>query len=102
MSQAKGTSTVKNAKELRVKESDRIKSVVNNLDLCGIKYNEFDDGYEVIGGTLSKAKIDSHGDHRIAMSFSIAGLLCGMDINDTDCILTSFPNFEDLLNELKK
>jgi len=102
MSQAKGTSVVKNAKELRVKESDRIKSVVNNLDLCGIKYNEFEDGYEVIGGTLRKAKIDSHGDHRIAMSFSIAGLLCGMDINDTDCILTSFPNFEDLLNELKK
>jgi len=102
MSQAKGISIVKNAKELRVKESDRIKSVVNNLDLCGIKYNEFEDGYEVIGGTLSKAKIDSHGDHRIAMSFSVAGLLCGMDINDTDCILTSFPNFEDLLNELKK
>jgi len=102
MSQAKGTSLVKNAKELRVKESDRIKSVVNNLDLCGIKYNEFDDGYEVIGGSLKKAKIDSNGDHRIAMSFSIAGLLCGMDINDTDCILTSFPNFEELLKELEK
>jgi len=101
MSQASGTSVVKNAKELRVKESDRIKSVVNNLDLCGIKFNEFEDGYEVIGGKLKKAKIDSNGDHRIAMSFSIAGLLCGMNINDTDCILTSFPNFEDILNSLK-
>ena len=102
MSQANGTSTIKNAHELRVKESDRIKSVVNNLDLCGVKYNEFEDGYEVIGSKLSYAKIDSHGDHRIAMSFAIAGLLCGMDINDTDCILTSFPNFEDLLKELKQ
>ena len=102
MSCAKGTSTVKNAKELRVKESDRIKAVVNNLELCGIKYNEFEDGYDVIGSKITKAKIDSHGDHRIAMSFAIAGLLCGMDINDTDCILTSFPNFETILDELKK
>jgi len=102
MSQAKGTSKIMNAKELRVKESDRIKSVVNNLDLCGISYNEFDDGYEVIGGCLKKAKIDSCGDHRIAMSFAIGGLLCGMDINDTDCILTSFPNFENILDDLKK
>ena len=102
MSQAKGTSVVKNAKELRVKESDRIKSVVSNLEVCGIKYNEFEDGYEVIGSQLNKAKIDSNGDHRIAMSFAIGGLLCGMDINDTDCILTSFPNFVEILEELKK
>ncbi len=101
MSCAKGVSVVKNAKELRVKESDRIKSVVTNLALCGIKYNEFIDGYEVIGGKLNSAVIDSCGDHRIAMSFSIAGLLCGMDIKDTDCILTSFPNFENLLDKLK-
>jgi len=101
MSQANGTSVIKNAKELRVKESDRIKSVVNNLDLCGIDYNEFEDGYEVIGSKLQRAKIDSNGDHRIAMSFAIGGLLCGMDINDTDCILTSFPNFEDILNKLR-
>ena len=101
MSIAKGSSVVKNAQELRVKESDRIKSVVNNLELCGIEFNEFEDGYEVIGGSLKKAKIDSCGDHRIAMSFAIGGLLCGMDINDTDCILTSFPNFEDLLQTLK-
>jgi len=102
MSNAKGKSVVKNAKELRVKESDRIKSVVNNLDLCGIKYNEFEDGYEVFGSKLTKAKIDSNGDHRIAMSFAIGGLLCGMDINDTDCILTSFPNFENILEQLKQ
>lgn len=100
MSLAKGKSTVKNAEELRVKESDRIKSVVTNLEKCGVEYTEFEDGYEIIGGTINKATIDSHGDHRIAMSFAIAGLNSDMDINDVDCILTSFPNFKEILDSL--
>jgi len=102
MACAKGISKVSNAKELRVKESDRISSVVNNLKLCNIDFNEFDDGYEVIGGSLQKASIDSHGDHRIAMSFAIAGLKCGMEIKDIECIQTSFPNFFDILDDLRK
>ncbi|WP_044416382.1 3-phosphoshikimate 1-carboxyvinyltransferase [Halarcobacter anaerophilus] len=101
MSLAKGTSVVKNAKELRVKESDRIKSVVTNLEKCGVNFTEFEDGYEITGGSLKRATIDSHGDHRIAMSFSIAGLICGMDIQDVDCILTSFPNFKAILESLR-
>jgi len=102
MSIANGKSIVKNAKELRVKESDRISVVVNNLKLCGISYTENEDGYEINGNeTLSKATVNSHGDHRIAMSFAIAGLLCGMDIEDTQCIETSFPNFNEILNSLK-
>jgi len=100
MSLAKGKSTVKNAQELRVKESDRIKSVVTNLEKCGVTYTEFEDGYEIIGGEINKATIDSHGDHRIAMSFAIAGLVSNMQINDTDCILTSFPNFKEILDSL--
>ena len=96
MSLAKGKSIVRNAKELRVKESDRISAVINNLKLCGVKCSEFEDGYEIEGGTLNKATIDSHGDHRIAMSFSIAGLVCGMEIQDVECINTSFPNFKEL------
>lgn len=100
MSFAKGKSLVKNAKELRVKESDRISSVVNNLKLCGIKFNEFEDGYEIFGSKLSKAKINSYGDHRIAMSFAIAGLVCDMDIDDTECINSSFPNFKEILDSL--
>ncbi|RXJ57703.1 3-phosphoshikimate 1-carboxyvinyltransferase [Candidatus Marinarcus aquaticus] len=100
MSLAKGNSKVSNAEELRVKESDRIASVVNNLKMCGVKYTEYPDGYEIIGGTMSQATIDSHGDHRIAMSFAIAGLHCGMHIEDTACIQTSFPNFTDILNSL--
>ncbi len=102
MSIANGKSIVKNAKELRVKESDRISAVVNSLALCGVEFSEAEDGYEINGNaTLNKATIDSHGDHRIAMSFAIAGLLCGMDVEDTQCIETSFPNFVEILNSLK-
>lgn len=96
MSLAKGTSVVRNAKELRVKESDRISAVINNLKLCGVKCSEFEDGYEIEGGVMTKATINSAGDHRIAMSFSIAGLVCGMEVEDVECINTSFPNFKEL------
>jgi len=102
MSLANGKSLVKNAEELRVKESDRIKSVVSNLEKCGVNYTEFEDGYEITGSEIKKATIDSHGDHRIAMSFAIAGLNCGMEINDTECIDTSFPNFKEILDSLYK
>jgi 3-phosphoshikimate 1-carboxyvinyltransferase len=102
MSIASGSSTVKNAEELRVKESDRITAVVDSLLLCGIDVKESKDGYIIQGdGILNKATINSHGDHRIAMSFAIAGLLCGMDIEDTQCIETSFPNFIDIMNSLR-
>lgn len=97
---ASGKSIVKNAEELRVKESDRISSVVKNLQKCGIEVDEFHDGYEVTGGVLQKAVINSFGDHRIAMSFAIAGLKCGMEIEDIECINTSFPNFLDLLSQI--
>jgi 3-phosphoshikimate 1-carboxyvinyltransferase len=103
MSMANGKSLVKNAQELRVKESDRIKSVIENLKLCGVKCVEYKDGYLIEGrATLKKAIINSKGDHRIAMSFAIAGLLCDMDIEDTACIDTSFPNFMEILNKLTK
>ena len=102
MSLAKGTSKVSNAKELRVKESDRISAVVNNLKLCGVDYKEYEDGYEINGGEIKKATINSSGDHRIAMSFAIAGLNSDMEIEDTQCIDTSFPNFKEILDSLYK
>ncbi len=102
MSIANGKSVVKNAKELRVKESDRITAVIDNLKLCGVGYIEYDDGYLIEGNaTLQKATINSQGDHRIAMSFAIAGLLCGMEVEDIQCIETSFPNFNEILDSLK-
>jgi len=100
MAVANGTSRVKNAKELRVKESDRISTVLEGLNSCNIKTIEHEDGYEVVGRELSSATINSYGDHRIAMSFAIAGVRCGMKINDIACIDTSFPNFFDILSQI--
>ncbi len=101
MAVAEGTSIVKNAEELRVKESDRITTVVDNLKICGIDSKEHEDGYEVVGGTfVGDGVVDSHGDHRIAMSFAIAGLLCNVKVKDTACINTSFPNFISLLKTI--
>jgi len=100
---ADGESIIKNAEELRVKESDRIATTVNNLNLCGVQTKEFDDGFSVIGTSkLQKAHINSYGDHRIAMSFAIAGLNCGMEIEDIDCINTSFPNFFEILQKFTR
>jgi 3-phosphoshikimate 1-carboxyvinyltransferase len=102
MACADGVSIVKNAEELRVKESDRISTVVDGLNACGIATTEYEDGYTVTGGTLTSATVDSDGDHRIAMSFIIAGLRCGMEVTDLDCINTSFPNFFELLQRITK
>ncbi len=99
---AKGESVVKNASELRVKESDRIKTVVDNLEKCGIKTTEFEDGYTVFGGSLKSGVIESFGDHRIAMSFAVAGLKCGMMVEDIACIKTSFPNFVEILEKFSE
>ena len=97
---ASGKSVVKNAKELRVKESDRISSVVTNLKKCGLHVDEFEDGYEVVGGDFQEATVDSYGDHRVAMSFAIAGLKAPIHISDTECIQTSFPNFIEILSQI--
>ncbi|RLA70270.1 MAG: 3-phosphoshikimate 1-carboxyvinyltransferase [Epsilonproteobacteria bacterium] len=102
MACAEGTSIIKNAEELRVKESDRISTVVENLRHCAIEVDEFEDGYAVKGGELMPAVVESYGDHRIAMSFIIAGLRCGMKVEDIECINTSFPNFFELLGEITK
>ncbi len=97
---ADGVCVLENAQELRVKESDRIKAVVSNLQKCGIRAKELETGFEIEGGKVQAAKIQSFGDHRIAMSFAILGLLCGVEIDDYDCINTSFPNFLSILENL--
>jgi 3-phosphoshikimate 1-carboxyvinyltransferase len=102
MACAEGESLIKNAEELRVKESDRISTVVEGLRASNIEVHEYKDGYKVVGGELKSAKVDSDGDHRIAMSFIIAGLRCGMEVSDLDCINTSFPNFFELLQKITK
>ncbi len=100
MALAEGKSVVKNAKELRVKESDRISTVLEGLTKCGVETIEHKDGYEIIGSSLKSSTINSYGDHRVAMSFAIAGVNCGMKIEDIECIDTSFPNFFDILSQI--
>lgn len=100
MACAEGESIVKNAEELRVKESDRISTVVQGLRASNIKVDEYKDGYKIVGGELKKSTVESDGDHRIAMSFIIAGLKCGMEVSDLECINTSFPNFFELLHKI--
>lgn len=97
---AKGKSEVYNAKELRVKESDRIHATITNLRVMGIRCEEFDDGFSVYGGELKRARVSSFGDHRIAMSFAIAQLACGGEIEDSECIDVSFPHFLTLLSQI--
>ena len=93
---ATGRTIIRNARELRVKETDRITTVVNNLRAMGAEIEEFEDGMEIQGGQpLHGAVIDSFGDHRIAMAFAIAGLFATGEtvIRNTDCVNTSYPGF---------
>jgi 3-phosphoshikimate 1-carboxyvinyltransferase len=94
---------IRDAQELRVKESDRIALVAANLRAMGAEVEEFDDGLDVPGGqTLHGATIDSGGDHRIAMAFSIAALRAEGDtlIRGAESVAISFPEFFDLLDRV--
>ena len=95
---------VRDARELRVKESDRIASVVTNLRKMGADVEEFDDGFRVARSRLTGADVDSFGDHRIAMAFAVAGLLADGEttINGAECVDVSFPGFFDVLAEVTR
>lgn len=100
---ATGTTNIRNAAELRVKESDRISTTVGNLRAMGAMVEEFEDGFAVTGGTpLHGATMDSYGDHRIAMSFLMAGLMADGETTLLHCenINTSYPSFEEHLTQL--
>ena len=94
---------IRDARELRVKESDRIALVAKNLRAMGAEVTEYDDGLDIPGGQqLHGAAIDSGGDHRIAMAFSIAGLRASGEtvIGDAEVASISFPEFYSLLDRL--
>ena len=95
---ASGDFSIRGAGELRSKESDRVATTVGLLRSFGIAVDEHDDGITVHGGRpLSPpARVDSHGDHRIGMSAAVlaAGAGASIEIDDSDCIATSFPGFE--------
>ena len=100
---AGGTTRIRDAAELRVKESDRIAAVAAELGKMGARITETPDGLEIQGGArLTGARVHSRGDHRMAMALAVAGLVADGPtvIEDADCIATSFPGFADLLNRL--
>ncbi|CAC9950571.1 3-phosphoshikimate 1-carboxyvinyltransferase (EC 2.5.1.19) [uncultured Gammaproteobacteria bacterium] len=99
---ATGETVLTDAKELRVKESDRIQVMADGLTILGVKNTVLEDGIKIQGGIFSKPSgtIESHHDHRISMSFAIASLRCehAIEINGVDNVKTSFPNFVALAN----
>ena len=93
---ADGTTVIRDARELKVKESDRITVMVDNLKRMGADIEGTEDGMIIHGGRpLYGATIDSHLDHRVAMSFAVAGTICDgtVDILNGDCVKISYPNF---------
>jgi 3-phosphoshikimate 1-carboxyvinyltransferase len=95
---AEGKTILNGAAELRVKESDRIMSIAKGLQSIGIETEIFADGMTVTGGKIQGGTIDSFGDHRVAMAFSMAGLIAHRKITINNCINvnTSFPGFVEL------
>ena len=102
-SQIDGGIEIRDAAELRAKESDRIATTAANLRAMGADVEEFEDGLRVAGPTpLRGALIDPRGDHRIAMAFSVAGLIAQgeTEIKDAECVAVSFPDFFELLESV--
>ena len=99
---AEGQTTLTGAKELRVKESDRIQVMADGLQILGVDAQPTEDGMVIQGGSIGTGVVESHGDHRIAMSFSIAGLRSSGPITINNCanVNTSFPEFKQLATHL--
>ncbi len=100
---AEGRTVVREARELRVKETDRIAAMATNLRAVGVTVTETEDGMEIEGAErIAGDSVESFGDHRIAMSMLVAGLAATgeISVNDTECIGTSFPTFFPLLERV--
>jgi 5-enolpyruvylshikimate-3-phosphate synthase len=96
---AEGETLVRGALELRVKESDRLAAMAQGLTVLGVENQLLDDGLWIRGGAaLGGGVIESHGDHRIAMAFAVAGLAARktIEIRDVANVATSFPGFLDI------
>lgn len=99
---ARGKTVLRGAQELRVKESDRLQAMADGLSALGIEVSLYPDGIDITGGAMGGGTIDSHGDHRIAMAFTVAGLRCRdpLIIQSCENVGTSFPGFVGLANEV--
>jgi 3-phosphoshikimate 1-carboxyvinyltransferase len=99
---ASGTTIIRQAAELRVKETDRIAAIAHNLRAMGAQVIELNDGLEIHGrASLKGARVASFGDHRIAMAFAIAGMFAEGEtiVQDVECVRESYPGFEKALDE---
>lgn len=98
---ARGTTVIHNVAHLRAKECDRLAAVTCELGKMGIDAHATDNELRIVGGTPSGADIETYNDHRIAMSFAIAGLKAtGVRIADPGCVAKSFPNYWDVFDQL--
>ena len=103
---AGGVTEIRDAAELRVKESDRIATTSALLQAMGIQIDEWSDGMRIVGGDLSGATVDSHGDHRLAMAAAVAALAADPEsgpttINGASAVDISYPTFWQDLNHLR-
>ncbi len=101
---AQGNTLIKDASELRVKETDRISAMAKELGKLGVEVEEFEDGMRVLGAeSLSGATCSSWGDHRIAMSIAVAATRARgeTEITDADCVSVSYPGFFEVIDELR-
>ncbi|CAN5189324.1 3-phosphoshikimate 1-carboxyvinyltransferase [soil metagenome] len=100
---ASGTTTIRHAQELRMKETDRIAAIAHNLRSMGAQVIELNDGLEIHGrGSLRGARVPSFGDHRIAMAFAVAGLFADGEtvVQDAQCVQESYPGFGKALDDI--
>ncbi len=98
---AEGKTVLTGAEELRVKESDRIQAMADGLSILGIDAQSTEDGIIIHGGRIGSGEVESHDDHRIAMSFAMAALVASGPITINECanVATSFPDFVELANQ---
>ncbi len=99
---AQGTTRVRGAAELRVKESDRIAAMANGLRALGVVVHETEDGADIVGGIAQGGDVDSLGDHRIAMAFAVLAQRASEDvrIRDIDNVATSYPSFDRQMRQI--
>ncbi|ADC47427.1 3-phosphoshikimate 1-carboxyvinyltransferase AroA [Methanobrevibacter ruminantium M1] len=97
---AEGKTTISGVKHGRLKETDRIDTTCRELEKLGCKLEEFEDGMTIYGNTISDGIVESHGDHRLAMAFSLIGLKHDVEVENGECFDVSFPNFIEAMAEI--
>lgn len=97
---AEGKTTITGVKHGRLKETDRIDTTCRELEKLDCKLEEFEDGMTIYGQTISDGIVESHGDHRLAMAFSLLGLKHDVEVENGECFDVSFPNFIELMDEI--